>query len=149
MKKLFFLIGLAVALSVAGCIKREPVVSCVKMDDIVRSFYPSGKIKTEAHVKDGVLYGPSTMYADGGSKIGEATYTHGVLDGRTYSYYENGKPKGLAAYKQGALDGESINWYENGLKKSSAVFAGGVLQGSVREWDEKGNEIIEPAVVKK
>lgn len=51
--------------------------------DVGRSFYPSGKVRTEATVRNGLLDGPSTMLYESGAKLSEANYRAGLLHGKS------------------------------------------------------------------
>ena len=83
-------------------------------NEIGRSYYPSGNIKTEATIKKGILDGPSIMYYENGSKMSKASYKNGLLDGMSISYYKNGKTKASAYYKKGLLHGKSSSWNKDG-----------------------------------
>lgn len=82
--------------------------------DLGRSFYPSGKVRTEATVRNGLLDGPATMFYESGAKMSEANYRAGILDGKSVAYFENGNKKSSAIYKEGYLNGPSIEWNEKG-----------------------------------
>jgi major membrane immunogen (membrane-anchored lipoprotein) len=96
--------------------------------DVGRSFYPSGKIRTEATVANGLLNGSATMYYENGTKMGEANYRAGLINGKATSFYENGVKKAEAEYTNGVLNGISISWDEKGAEKSRAKFLDGALQ---------------------
>ena len=69
MKNIFFAIFLGVTVLMVGCAPKE----------VGRSYYPSGKIKSEAVVINGVVSGPSVMFYEDGKKMGEANYEGGFL----------------------------------------------------------------------
>jgi antitoxin component YwqK of YwqJK toxin-antitoxin module len=52
MKKVVLSLALCCALLMSACWQK----------DVGRSFYPSGKVRTEATVRNGLLDGPSTMF---------------------------------------------------------------------------------------
>jgi antitoxin component YwqK of YwqJK toxin-antitoxin module len=93
--------------------------------DVGRSFYPSGKVRTEATVRNGLLDGPATMFYENGAKMSEANYRAGLLDGQSLSFYENGSKKAQPEYKDGTLHGWSWQWQENGAVMSVACFQEG------------------------
>ena len=95
--------------------------------DLGRSYYPSGVIKTEATVRNGLLDGPATMYYESGAKMSEASYRAGLLEGKSYAYYSNGHKKSLAEYSSGLLNGTSINWSEDGKILQEVKFKDGKL----------------------
>jgi antitoxin component YwqK of YwqJK toxin-antitoxin module len=95
--------------------------------DVGRSYYPSGKVRTEAAVKNNVLDGPAVMYYESGVKMSEAEYRAGVLSGKSVSYYDNGAKKAQAEFKDGVLNGTSISWSQTGAVQHSARFEEGRL----------------------
>jgi antitoxin component YwqK of YwqJK toxin-antitoxin module len=83
MRKIFIYLTLCSALLMTACWQK----------DLGRSFYPSGKVRTEATVRNGLLDGPSTMFYESGAKMSEANYRAGLLHGKTTSFYESGAKK--------------------------------------------------------
>lgn len=110
--------------------------------NVVRSYYPSGSVKTEAVTKDAVLNGRAIMLTEAGGKLSEAEYKGGVLFGTSISYSPDGKPRASAQYEEGALHGASISFYPSGHKAKEATFHRGVLVGDVRNWSEAGAEVV-------
>jgi antitoxin component YwqK of YwqJK toxin-antitoxin module len=114
----FRILSIALSLLVlSGCWK----------NDVGRSYYSSGKILTEATIRNGLLDGPSTMYYESGAKMSEAVYKSGLLSGTSISFYESGNKKAQADYKDGLLDGWSIRWNEEGIILSKVCFKAGHL----------------------
>lgn len=93
--------------------------------DIARSYYPSGRLLSEAVIRNGILNGHSVMYFDSGIRMGEAEYKSGLLDGTSVSFYESGQRKAQAGYKDGMLHGWSMTWGLNGLLKDRTCFSMG------------------------
>ncbi len=108
-------LALIVALSLAGCWQKN----------VGRTYYPSGKVRSEATIRNNVVDGPAVMYYESGKKMSEAHYTSGVLDGKSTAYYESGARKAEAEYKNGVLDGASTSWAENGAVRSQVRFEAG------------------------
>lgn len=121
-------------LSVTGCGEKN----------VIRSYYPSGSVKTEAVAKDAVLNGRAVMLAEGGQKISEAEYRGGVLNGKSSAYFSDGKVKATAEYQDGALHGASTSYHANGQKASEAQFYAGALKGTVKNWNDSGVEAVTP-----
>lgn len=96
-------------------------------NDVARSFYTSGKILTEATIRNGLLDGPSTMYYESGAKMSEAVYKSGLLSGLSISFYESGNKKAQADYRDGLLNGWSVRWNEAGIILSKVCFKAGHL----------------------
>ena len=59
MRKTLFPLALSCAFLMTACWQ----------NDVGRSFYASGKVRTEATVRNGLLDGPSTMFYESGAKI--------------------------------------------------------------------------------
>lgn len=116
-RKILQIIGLAFLLAISGCWQ----------SDVGRSYYPSGKIRTDATVRNGLLDGPATMFYESGTKMSEANYRAGLLDGKAFSFYESGSKKSTAEYKQGLLHGKSANWKEDGSIIDEVTFVEGSL----------------------
>jgi antitoxin component YwqK of YwqJK toxin-antitoxin module len=103
------------------------LVSGCWQKDVGRSYYASGKLRTEATVKNNVLDGHAVTYYENGKKMSEASYRAGVLHGQSIAYYESGARKSEAQFKDGVLDGSSIAWTEGGAIRHSVVFKDGRL----------------------
>lgn len=103
------------------------LLSACWQKDVGRSYYASGKVRTEATIRNGLLDGPSTMFFESGSKMSEATYRSGIVDGLTFSYYENGSKKSVAQYRNGVLHGNSTSWKEDGSIVDDVTFVDGRL----------------------
>ena len=91
------------------------------------SYYPSGKIRSEATVKNNVLDGLATSYYESGTKMSEATYLSGILHGQAFSYYEHGPKQSAAQYKNGVLHGTSARWDKDGTLVDEVNFVDGRL----------------------
>jgi antitoxin component YwqK of YwqJK toxin-antitoxin module len=104
---------------------------------VMRSYYPSGSLKTEAVTKDAVLNGRAVMMGEAGHKLSEAEYRGGVLNGKSIAYYPDGKIKAQATYQDGALHGLSQSFHANGTKASEANFHAGTLMGKPQNWDPR------------
>lgn len=108
---------LLVILTMTGCWQKE----------VGRSYYESGKLRTEATVRNGLLDGPATMYYESGSKMSEAYYKNGMLDGMSVSFYPGGEKQAKAVYSNGVLHGNSSSWHKDGTLLSHVEFERGRL----------------------
>lgn len=95
--------------------------------DIGHSYYPSGKLRTEATVRNGLLDGPSVMYFESGNKMSTANYRAGLLEGPSVAYYESGAVKSTAEYLSGILHGKSTSMKEDGTLINEVTFHGGKI----------------------
>lgn len=95
-------------------------VKCAAEDhneEIKRTFYPSDKIKTEAH------------------------YVNSKLDGVFKRYYENGTVWSEIHYRNGKREGVTKEYYLNGQLKADLVYEGGRLK-SGKLYNMQGKEIM-------
>ena len=74
-----------------------------KKEETRRTYYPSEKIKTEAHYVNGKLDGVSKRYYENGTLWSETNYQNGKREGETKEYYLNGKIKAYLIYENGRL----------------------------------------------
>lgn len=111
--------------------------------NVIRSYYPSGSVKTEAVAKDAVLNGRAVMLAESGQQMSEAEYRGGVLNGKSSAFFPDGKVKATAEYQDGALHGLSTAFHANGQKASEAQFYAGVLTGKSKSWTDTGAVVLD------
>ena len=76
--------------------------------DVGRSFYLSGKVRTEATVRNGLQEGASTKSYESGAKMSEANCRAGLLHGKTTSFYESGSKRAEAEYKDGCCMASAV-----------------------------------------
>lgn len=84
-----------------------------------KHYYPSGQLKAEGNLKNG------------------------LKTGVWYSFYENGMPWSETEFKDGVRHGLSVSWYKNGQKRYEGYFVNGVEKGKWAYWDENGNLLQE------
>lgn len=84
-----------------------------------KHYYPSGQLKAEGNLKNG------------------------LKTGIWYSFYENGMPWSETEFKDGVRHGSSVSWYKNGQKRYEGFYTNGVESGKWTYWDEKGNVLKE------
>jgi antitoxin component YwqK of YwqJK toxin-antitoxin module len=115
MKKIEAIIALAICFLLNGCWN----------NDVGRSYYSSGKILSEATIRNSLLDGPSFRYFESGVIMSKADYKNGLLNGESESFYESGKIKAKAGYKEGVLNGWSEKWNTNGQLTDKVCFIDG------------------------
>jgi antitoxin component YwqK of YwqJK toxin-antitoxin module len=82
-------------------------------------YYPSGQLKAEGNLKDG------------------------LKTGVWYSFYDNGMPWSETEFKDGVQHGSTVSWYKNGQKRFEGFYNNGKETGKWTYWDEKGNLLQE------
>jgi antitoxin component YwqK of YwqJK toxin-antitoxin module len=80
-----------------------------------KTYYPSGQLKAEGNLKNG------------------------LKTGVWYSFYDNGLPWSETEFKDGVRHGLSVSWYKNGQKRYEGYFNNGEESGKWTYWDENGN----------
>ena len=130
-----------------------------------KSFYFSGKKKSEENYVSGIKQGEQLTWHENGELESRSFYEEGVPSGVWTSWYPNGNKKtevnsgklgweGLyrdwyangrlhlaAQYKNGQLEGTYSLFYGDGKPMSERRYSKGLLEGSFEEWDEKGSKV--------
>lgn len=99
MRTYFTLVMFTLLIFISGCWKEE----------IDRSYYSNGALKTEVYVLNGLLNGLGTTYYENGKKKTSANYKNGILNGKSSEYSSDGIIKATAHYVNGVLDGKSTS----------------------------------------
>ncbi len=121
-----------------------------KKHGLFQSYYPSGRVKSEARYQEGLRVGQVTHYHEdgrvqsvdhyedmGGGRSVRTTYfdnsrvvkirvhmKKGVAEGLTQLYYPNGKLKSETTYHDGYRQGPATQYYEDGKVRSLVFFKG-------------------------
>ena len=98
-------------------------------EEIRRTFYENGKIKTERTFVDGIEHGPAKGWFESGELDFEAFKENGVPHGLVKNYYENGNLRIEAEYNMGIEHGSYKQWYENGMPYIDGQKKNGKLDG--------------------
>ncbi len=72
-------------------------------EQIERTYYPNGSIRTESFYENGVLNGIFRRYYDDGTLREEANFIDGKPDGITITYYKNGVVQTVIVYQDGNM----------------------------------------------
>jgi antitoxin component YwqK of YwqJK toxin-antitoxin module len=111
----------------------EPV-----LPDPIKSYYPSGALKTEQHYKAGRLHGPSLFYTENGALLARSWFLEGSQEGRAETYYPDGSPHSLQRFRHGKREGSQLYFYRNGLPRSHLHYREGILEGEVKLYHPQG-----------
>lgn len=112
--------GIFLLLIMSGCWERE----------VQRDFYDSGRLRSIATLKNGLLDGVSKSYYESGALKTDAHYKYGLLNGLAREYYESGSLKAQTFFENGILNGVSISWAEDGTEIDRVEFVWGALKFS-------------------
>lgn len=91
-----------------------------------KEFYPDGRVKSEATLKQGKRNGLYQEWDSLGMQTLSATYKNDIPDGQWSEWYPNGRPKKMFTYRNGIRDGSCSEYYANGIMKWTNVYVNGV-----------------------
>lgn len=106
-----------------------------------KSFFQSGKLKTECNYSNGKYQGAYKEYYDSGQLKMEVNYSSGKKDGSEKAYYPNGQVKYHHQYVRGNLHGLARLWFETGQLGMEARFANDKPVGNYTRWNKEGEEV--------
>jgi antitoxin component YwqK of YwqJK toxin-antitoxin module len=131
-----------------------------KRDGATTSFYPDGKPRYQATIRQNNEHGTVTRFHPNGQKQSEGTYRDGRPDGtfRAWSpagvelgsfvmkngtgtlieWHDNGQKAWEQPMENGQANGTIVSWHPNGKKMSESVFAHGKAAGATASWDDQG-----------
>jgi antitoxin component YwqK of YwqJK toxin-antitoxin module len=113
------------------------ILSSPAYAEVVRKYYESGQLKTEAHFKDDKLDGTYKDYYQSGRIMFEAHFKDGETDGIAKMYYEGGGLMAELNYKDGKQDGISKGYYESGGIEDIVTYKNG-QKTNQKHYDRKG-----------
>jgi len=113
------------------------------MQDIWRSYYASGNIKSTVNYKDNQIDGASVFYYDNDDHIirAEVDFNNNKINGLYKEYYTNGNIKVSIEFKDGIRWGAILYYYRNGQIKTEGQFKNGKQSGKWKYYSKSG-EII-------
>ena len=113
------------------------VISC--SNDIRKSYWENGNLKSELRYEDGKLNGKAVWYFENGEKEMEAYYKNNILDGPLIRWYKNGHMETESYYQDGKLEGAAITYEENGNKALEENYKNDTLSGKFYQWYRSGS----------
>ncbi|MCL2888256.1 MAG: toxin-antitoxin system YwqK family antitoxin [Elusimicrobia bacterium] len=126
---------------VARCLLLDGSLLSGKIPDgIIKEYYESGVLRTEAPYKGGVMDGVVTKYDEFGRMILKENYVDGRLDGGAvyYNYRGQEKSKETAGYKNGRLEGRRTAFYPSGREFIVENYEANRLDGRREVYFESG-----------
>lgn len=123
------------------------LVSCGRNDsmkeNVVRSYYDNGNVKSELRYKDGKLNGECMWYYQNGKPQMKINYINDTLNGETVSWYENGNMQSRYNVRDDQYEGlfETFNVY--GVLIKAEHYKEGVLHGTLKQWYDSGKIFVE------
>ena len=96
-----------------------------KIAGSLRKYYKSGKIQQISEQNTKGIHGKSKIFYENGRIREDFTYVNGKEEGVGITYYENGKIESKQPYKHGKKHGETIWYYPDGRIKEQLFFKKG------------------------
>ena len=109
-----------------------------KQEDIRRTYYESGELKTESPYENDKKEGMARVYYKNGKLKQEDPYKNDKLEGMARAYYESGGLKAEATYKNGKYEGMARVYYKNGNLWKERPYENGKLEGMEKVYSESG-----------
>lgn len=104
-----------------------------------KSYYDSGKLKSEYELRDGMFEGKTTIYYENGNLKQVSNWKEDKEEGICQFYSEDGLLESDETYKYGHLDGPANFYYPNGKLKSTYMYSYDKKNGEAKEYDEDGD----------
>lgn len=103
-----------------------------------KKYYKSGKVQEISEQNIRGIHGRSKIFYENGRVKEEFTYVNGKEEGIGTTYYENGKIESKQSYKHGKKHGETICYYPDEKIKSKYYFKDGREEGKFIDYYENG-----------
>lgn len=129
--------------TVYGTRRRKPAKTVPwkkgKVHGEVKTYYPDGKVMSEASYVDGKLQGLSKSYSPEGKVIKVVPYRNGKRHGTMVDYWpKTGKKKKIVPCVEGKVEGTAKLYYEDGTLKAEIPFRNDSRHGIEKTYDEDG-----------
>ena len=99
---------------VNGVLRGTSVFKDGQQNGVVKTFYPNGKVETEANFKAGKQDGIAKSYWDNGNLKAEITFVNGKQNGAIKAYRKDGSLMAEGTQKEGVPQGAQKTYYKNG-----------------------------------
>ena len=108
-------------------------------EEIRKTFYENGKIKTERTFVDGIEHGPAKGWFESGQLEFEAFKENGLVQGLVKNYYENGNLRIENNFIDQVKEGEEKLYYDTGQLAELNNYQNNQLNGLVEFYSEEGD----------
>ena len=124
-------------------IKYEGRITDNKVNNLWRSYYKSGNLKSAVNYKEGKVEGIAFFYYDDKNevKLAEINYQEDLINGLYQEFYENGAQKAKLNYEEGKLNGNAEFYYKTGSIKIKGKYKNNKKKGKWIFYNEKGEVI--------
>jgi len=124
-----------------GALQELTMWSHGKRDGATTLFYPDGKPRYQATIRQNNEHGTVIRFHPNGQKQSEGTYRDGRPDGTFHAWAPDGKELGSFVMKNGT--GTYIEWHENGQKAWEQPMVNGQAHGTIVSWHPNGKKASE------
>jgi antitoxin component YwqK of YwqJK toxin-antitoxin module len=116
----------------------EPKKYLYQKAAVYKVFHGNGKLKSEAHLKNGRLDGLYQEFDSTGAQLVQITYKMEVPDGAWTEWHPNGKVKRAYNYRNGLREGNCTEYYSTGSIKWENIYVNGA-GGTPKAYAENGS----------
>jgi len=103
---------------------------------IIKSYYPTGSLKSEISYVNNVYDGNAYFYFPNGNLQSERNYSRGILNGFVREFYENGLLKEEYYTREGIIDRNLKRYHTNGGLAQLIVFEKGIqIENKIFDFD--------------
>jgi hypothetical protein len=115
---------LLLVLLVAGCNSnsKEEKKGSSKNHEVVKAYYPDGKLRAEIPQKDKKKHGLAKEYFKNGKRYQEIDYKNGIKEGWARRFYENGQLAQETPYINGQIHGTQKKFREDGSLSAESIY---------------------------
>ena len=124
-------------------IKFEGRITDNKINNIWRSYYESGNLKSTVNYNENLVEGIAFFYYDdkNETKMAEINYNEDLINGIYQEFYKNGAQKAKLNYDEGELHGDAEFYYKTGSIKIKGKYKKNKKKGRWIFYNEKGEVI--------
>ncbi len=90
-----------------------------------KAYHPSGSLKSEFKIEQGVYEGPFKYYYPDGKTYQEGVNIAGEIEGELKTYYPNGALKETVTMAKTVENGPFVEYYDNGKLKAKGTYKDG------------------------
>ncbi len=111
--------------------------------EIIKEYYPSGKIKSINESVNNKRHGVCKYYSEDGKLTAIAHFKMNKYQGEQVSYYPNGNVRGKVNYVDHQKHGASLGYYEDGTLYIKENYLYGRLNGQKQKFYKNGQLMME------
>lgn len=117
------------------------------LDGEVRTYFPTGELKTKRIYRKGIPVGQAVTYYMDGRTRAVREYKNGMLAGDVISYYPNGDPEYRVHFEHGRENGRSYRYFPGGRLRDITDYKDGLKHGKVILFNSNGQKALELTTV--